>query len=78
MNKQNDILGIKIETDLKQKFIAACNANLDTKSHVLRELVQAYIELTERAKGRRLPRLDLCGYEKPCTEVEKGDRRKAC
>jgi hypothetical protein len=52
-----------VPTALKESFEFEVLKNDSDASTVLRELMKAYIELSQRAKGQRLPRLDLCGFE---------------
>lgn len=56
-------LNIRVSKTLMSDFLTGCDANDTTVSQVTRELMRAYLELCARAKGRRLPRLDLCGFE---------------
>ena len=58
-------LNIRVSKKLLDDFWSACTANDTSASQVTRELMRAYLELCARAKGRRLPRLDLCGFEEP-------------
>jgi hypothetical protein len=52
-----------VPINLKESFEYEVLKNDSDASTVLRELMKAYIELSERANGQRLPRLDLCGFE---------------
>jgi len=63
-------MNFKLSQELKFGFESEVDSNDSDVSTVLRELMKAYIELSDRAKGRRLPRLDLCGFEDD--EVKRG------
>ena len=70
--KKDTSLTIKLEGDLKRQFLDALNRdrNRDRSiSNVLRDLMEAYIDLVNRYPDRKLPPFRLCGFE---DEVKKG------
>jgi len=72
MPKKTTNLNIRVSEKLLDSFNTACNNHDDTNSHIIREMMRAFIELCARAKGRRLPRLDLCGFEETQGESKGG------
>lgn len=68
--KHDEQMNFKLSESLKHQFNVTVDENDSDSSTVLRDLMKAYIELSLRANGRRLPRLDLCGFEDE--QVKKG------
>jgi len=62
MKRTHTNLNIRLPVELLEELWKCCKANDTTVSQVVRELMRAYIELCGRAKGRRLPRIDLVGF----------------
>lgn len=68
--KKEKRMNFWVSDQLKAAFETEVDKNDSDASTVMRDLMKAYIELSQRSKGRRLPRLDLCGFEDD--EVKRG------